>query len=195
MPVCAVLGGQWGDEGKGKIVDVLAEKAHVGARFSGGNNAGHTVKNSDGTFKLHLIPSGIFWPQSIAVIGNGSATAIHPHDDNEVDLGSSSYEYKDLYLDGTEYTDGRTASGTPGNAGAHVTFDFTVGNPATTLYIYDGTTGTASNCGYVGTERAISTSSSAVNNLSESLISPTKKRSFLSSKSDSISICLLSFLL
>ena len=71
MPVCAVLGGQWGDEGKGKIVDVLAEKAHVVARFSGGNNAGHTVKNSDGTFKLHLIPSGIFWPQSIAVIGNG----------------------------------------------------------------------------------------------------------------------------
>ena len=71
MPVCAVLGGQWGDEGKGKIVDVLAEKAHVVARFSGGNNAGHTVKNSDGTFKLHLIPSGIFWPQGIAVIGNG----------------------------------------------------------------------------------------------------------------------------
>ena len=63
--------------------------------------------------------------------------------------------------DGTEYTDGRTASGTPGNAGAHVTFDFTVGNPATTLYIYDGTTGTAANSGYGGTERAISTSSSA----------------------------------
>ena len=71
MPVCAVLGGQWGDEGKGKIVDVLAEKAHVTARFSGGNNAGHTVMNPGGTFKLHLVPSGIFWPDGISVIGNG----------------------------------------------------------------------------------------------------------------------------
>ncbi len=71
MPVCAVLGGQWGDEGKGKIVDVLAEKAHVTARFSGGNNAGHTVMNPEGDFKLHLVPSGIFWPEGMAVIGNG----------------------------------------------------------------------------------------------------------------------------
>ena len=71
MPVCAVLGGQWGDEGKGKIVDVLAEKAHVTARFSGGNNAGHTVMNPGGTFKLHLVPSGIFWPDGISVVGNG----------------------------------------------------------------------------------------------------------------------------
>ncbi len=71
MPVCAVLGGQWGDEGKGKIVDVLAEKADLTARFSGGNNAGHTVKNPYGTFKLHLVPSGICWPDCMGVIGNG----------------------------------------------------------------------------------------------------------------------------
>jgi len=71
MPVCAVLGAQWGDEGKGKIVDVLARNADVTARFSGGNNAGHTVMNPQGTFKLHLVPSGIFWPDGIGVIGNG----------------------------------------------------------------------------------------------------------------------------
>ncbi len=71
MTVCAVLGAQWGDEGKGKIIDFLAKDADVTARFSGGNNAGHTVMNPEGTFKLHLVPSGIFWPQGIAVVGNG----------------------------------------------------------------------------------------------------------------------------
>ena len=71
MTVCAILGGQWGDEGKGKIVDFVAENADVTARFSGGNNAGHTVMNPQGTFKLHLVPSGIFWPEGIAVVGNG----------------------------------------------------------------------------------------------------------------------------
>lgn len=71
MTVCAILGGQWGDEGKGKIVDFVAEHADVTARFSGGNNAGHTVMNPQGTFKLHLVPAGIFWPQGIGVVGNG----------------------------------------------------------------------------------------------------------------------------
>ena len=71
MAVLAVLGGQWGDEGKGKIVDFLAEEADIVARFSGGNNAGHTVMNPMGTFKLHLVPSGIFWPETMGVIGNG----------------------------------------------------------------------------------------------------------------------------
>ena len=71
MPAYAVIGGQWGDEGKGKIVDYLSQNAHVVARFSGGNNAGHTVLNEQGEFKLHLIPSGIFWPQATCVIGNG----------------------------------------------------------------------------------------------------------------------------
>ncbi len=71
MPAYAVLGGQWGDEGKGKIVDFLSEKAHIVARFSGGNNAGHTVMNEQGEFKFHLVPSGVFWPQVTCVIGNG----------------------------------------------------------------------------------------------------------------------------
>ena len=71
MTVCAILGAQWGDEGKGKIVDFVAKNADVTARFSGGDNAGHTVMNPQGTFKLHLVPSGIFWPQGLAVVGNG----------------------------------------------------------------------------------------------------------------------------
>ncbi len=71
MPAYAVLGAQWGDEGKGKIVDYLARDAHVVARFAGGNNAGHTVVNDDGKFSFHLIPCGVFWPQALNVIGNG----------------------------------------------------------------------------------------------------------------------------
>ena len=71
MPVCAVLGGQWGDEGKGKIIDFLAQDAVTVARFSGGNNAGHTVVNDYGTFKFQLIPSGMCWPETVNIIGNG----------------------------------------------------------------------------------------------------------------------------
>lgn len=73
MPVVAVIGAQWGDEGKGKIVDMLAEKAGVVVRFSGGDNAGHTVVNRYGEFKLHLVPAGIFSPRAFAIIGNGVA--------------------------------------------------------------------------------------------------------------------------
>ncbi|MBI4283717.1 MAG: adenylosuccinate synthase [Chloroflexi bacterium] len=71
MPVIAVIGAQWGDEGKGKVVDLLAEKARVVVRFSGGDNAGHTVINPFGEFGLHLVPSGIFYPQTTCIIGNG----------------------------------------------------------------------------------------------------------------------------
>jgi len=71
MPVIAVIGAQWGDEGKGKIVDLLAEEARVVMRFSGGDNAGHTVVNRYGEFKLHLVPSGIFSPLTTSIIGNG----------------------------------------------------------------------------------------------------------------------------
>lgn len=76
MSVVAIVGGQWGDEGKGKIIDLLAEKAKVVARFSGGDNAGHTVVNPYGEFRLHLVPSGIFYPQVTCIIGNG--VAINP---------------------------------------------------------------------------------------------------------------------
>ena len=72
MPAYAVLGAQWGDEGKGKIIDFLASDAEVVARFSGGNNAGHTVINDLGDFSLHLIPCGVFRTEVMNVIGNGT---------------------------------------------------------------------------------------------------------------------------
>ena len=71
MTVTAVLGAQWGDEGKGKLVDVLARDGDIVARFSGGNNAGHTVITEQGEFKFHLLPSGVVWPHTLNVIGNG----------------------------------------------------------------------------------------------------------------------------
>jgi len=76
VAVITIVGGQWGDEGKGKIIDLLAEKAKIVARFSGGDNAGHTVINPYGEFRLHLVPSGIFYPQVTCIIGNG--VAINP---------------------------------------------------------------------------------------------------------------------
>jgi adenylosuccinate synthase len=71
MSVTAVIGTQWGDEGKGKVVDYLAERADYVARFNGGNNAGHTVINEFGTFKIHLVPSGIFARNTVGLIGGG----------------------------------------------------------------------------------------------------------------------------
>ncbi len=71
MTVIAVIGSQWGDEGKGKVVDYLAERVDFVARFNGGNNAGHTVMNEFGTFKIHLVPSGIFAHNTTALIGGG----------------------------------------------------------------------------------------------------------------------------
>ncbi len=71
MPVVALIGAQWGDEGKGHLVDLLANKARLVVRYGGGNNAGHTVVNHLGTFKLHLAPSGIFDPATVNVIGPG----------------------------------------------------------------------------------------------------------------------------
>ena len=67
----AILGAQWGDEGKGKIVDLLAPRFSVVARYQGGHNAGHTVFVSGQKFVLHLIPSGILHPEITCVIGNG----------------------------------------------------------------------------------------------------------------------------
>jgi adenylosuccinate synthase len=71
MSTLVILGAQWGDEGKGKITDYLAETAEVVVRFQGGNNAGHTVEVGDKQYKLHLIPSGIINGQKLNIIGNG----------------------------------------------------------------------------------------------------------------------------
>ena len=73
MPLDIVVGTQWGDEGKGRFVDLLAAQADYVARFNGGDNAGHTVTVGSQTFKLHMIPSGVVQPRTIGVIGNGVA--------------------------------------------------------------------------------------------------------------------------
>ena len=73
MPCTVVVGAQFGDEGKGRIVDYLAAKADIVIRFQGGNNAGHTVVNQLGTFRLHLVPSGIFYPKAKCLLGAGMA--------------------------------------------------------------------------------------------------------------------------
>ncbi len=72
MPATVVIGAQWGDEGKGKVVDLLAERSDVVARYQGGNNAGHTIVAGDQVYKLHLVPSGILYPGTLCVIGNGT---------------------------------------------------------------------------------------------------------------------------
>ncbi|MGZ6345990.1 MAG: adenylosuccinate synthase [Anaerolineales bacterium] len=71
MTLQVIVGAQWGDEGKGRIVDWFAEQADFSARYNGGDNAGHTVTVGSKIFKLHLIPSGIIHPQIIAILGNG----------------------------------------------------------------------------------------------------------------------------
>jgi len=71
MPATIVMGGQWGDEGKGKLTDVLAAEADVVIRANGGANAGHTVQSDQGTFALHLIPSGILNPNCLSIVGAG----------------------------------------------------------------------------------------------------------------------------
>ena len=71
MPGIVIVGAQWGDEGKGKVTDLLAERADAVVRFQGGNNAGHTIVRDGQTWKLHLMPSGILHPGKLCVIGNG----------------------------------------------------------------------------------------------------------------------------
>src|SRR5919199_3690909 len=76
MPVTAVVGGHWGDEGKGKVINLLARDADLVIRGHGGANAGHTVVNEQGRFAVHLIPAGIFNPRALCIIGPG--VAVHP---------------------------------------------------------------------------------------------------------------------
>ena len=74
--VKAIVGVNWGDEGKGKITDMLAQDADVIVRFQGGSNAGHTIKNEYGKFPLHMLPSGVFYSHTTCVLGNGVALNI-----------------------------------------------------------------------------------------------------------------------
>ena len=74
--VKAIVGANWGDEGKGKITDTLAENCDIIVRFQGGSNAGHTIKNNYGKFALHTLPSGVFYDHVTSIIGNGVALNI-----------------------------------------------------------------------------------------------------------------------
>ena len=74
--VRAIVGANWGDEGKGKITDMLAETSDIVVRFQGGANAGHTIINNYGRFSLHLMPSGVFYNHTTSVLGNGVALDI-----------------------------------------------------------------------------------------------------------------------
>ena len=81
--VKAIVGANWGDEGKGKITDTLAENADIIIRFQGGSNAGHTIKNNYGKFALHMLPSGVFYDHTTSILGNGVALNI-PYLFNEI---------------------------------------------------------------------------------------------------------------
>ena len=83
MPANIVIGTQWGDEGKGKVIDILASRAQVVVRSQGGNNAGHTVVSGGQTYKLHLVPSGILYPETMCLIGAG--VVLDPKDFISVD--------------------------------------------------------------------------------------------------------------
>ena len=74
--VTAIVGANWGDEGKGKITDMLGEETDIIVRFQGGSNAGHTIVNDYGKFALHLLPSGVFYDHTTSIIGNGVALNI-----------------------------------------------------------------------------------------------------------------------
>lgn len=74
--VRAIVGANWGDEGKGKLTDMLAEKSDIVVRFQGGANAGHTIVNHYGKFALHTLPSGVFYNHTTNIIGNGVALNI-----------------------------------------------------------------------------------------------------------------------
>ena len=74
--VRAIVGANWGDEGKGKITDMLAKESDIIVRFQGGSNAGHTIINNYGKFALHLLPSGVFYNHTTSIIGNGVALNI-----------------------------------------------------------------------------------------------------------------------
>ena len=100
MPAVVLVGAQWGDEGKGKITDFLAEEADCVVRYQGGSNAGHTVELADEKFMLHLIPSGILHPEKICVIGNGVV----------IDLGKVIEEINGLHLRGIDTSNLRISS-------------------------------------------------------------------------------------
>lgn len=99
MSVTALVGAQWGDEGKGKIIDILSRQADMVVRAQGGNNAGHTVVVDDNTYKLHLIPSGILYKGTTCVIGNGTVVDPQVVLAEMEDLSSRGVDLSNLKID------------------------------------------------------------------------------------------------
>jgi adenylosuccinate synthase len=99
MPVTAVVGAQWGDEGKGRIVDYLGQRADLVIRFQGGDNAGHTVVNDYGKFALHLVPSGIFNSNTVNLIGAGTAVNLDTLLDELDQLSQAGVDIDNLLVD------------------------------------------------------------------------------------------------
>ena len=98
--VTAVIGVDWGDSGKGRLIDDLAQKADIVARYNGGSNTGHTVKNNKGNFALHIMPSGIFNPSVVCVIGRGVALDLESLVEDEFEqLKNAGVSWKNLIID------------------------------------------------------------------------------------------------
>jgi len=99
MTVTVVVGAQWGDEGKGRVIDYLAEHADMAIRFQGGDNAGHTVVNSYGRFALHLVPSGIFNPACRCLLGAGTVVNLDTLERELEILTAAGVDTDNLYID------------------------------------------------------------------------------------------------
>jgi len=99
LTVTAIVGAQWGDEGKGRLIDYLASKANVVVRFQGGNNAGHTVVNDLGTFRMHLVPSGIFFPNVRCLLGAGTVVDLDAFLEEITSLESAGVNTSNLWVD------------------------------------------------------------------------------------------------
>ncbi len=99
MSITAIVGAQWGDEGKGRIVDYLAQQAEVVIRFQGGDNAGHTVINDKGKFALHIIPSGIFNPKTVCVVGAGTVVNFDTMETELSSIASAGVDGSNLFID------------------------------------------------------------------------------------------------
>ena len=98
--VAAVIGVDWGDSGKGRLVDDLAQRAHIVARYNGGSNTGHTVKNRYGKFALHIVPSGIFNKNAVCIIGRGVALDLESLIEDEFkQLKKAKVSYSNLKID------------------------------------------------------------------------------------------------
>ncbi len=99
MSVTAIVGAQWGDEGKGRLVDYLAQNADMVIRYQGGDNAGHTVINEHGKFALHILPSGIFNPETICLVGAGTVVNFNTMEKELAEVAATGFTVSNLYVD------------------------------------------------------------------------------------------------